>query len=252
MTRYLELIGYMSYAQLRAEVARYYIGFIWWVLEPVLYLAAFYLVFGVALQRGGEGYLPFLLTGLVVWKWFGSTVQMAATAIRANAGLIKQVYLPKFVFPCVVIVSNLFKFSLVFALLLAVLWAMGHVPNLAWFSLPVIMLSQLLLIAGVSLLVAALVPFLPDLKLVIDNGLILMLFLSGVFFEISSIPDSVRQFFWLNPMAVVIEAYRAVLLGAQWPYWPALAAVLIGSAVLVYVSLRVLSRFDRTYAKVLL
>ena len=108
-----QLISYKVYAELRSEIARAYLGILWWVIEPVLYMLAFYVVFAVVMQRGGEGYIVVLLTGLVAWKWFDATVRSGANAISANQGLMQQVYVPKYIFPAIVILTNLIKFVIV-------------------------------------------------------------------------------------------------------------------------------------------
>ncbi len=225
MRHYLELIGYKAYAELRAEAARAYLGFLWWIMEPVLYMAVFYVVFGVLFQRGGEDFAPFLLCGLVVWKWFDSTVRSGANAISSNAGLMRQVYLPKFVFPSIVILVNTVKFLVVMGLLLLFLQVYGLPIFTSWLALPLLFATQMLLIAAVTLLAAAVIPFLPDLKLLIDNGLTLLFFLSGVFFGLDTIPEGLRPYFSLNPMATLIDGYRKVLLHGLWPDWHSLATV---------------------------
>ena len=70
--QHLELVWYKAYADLRAEAARAYLGVLWWVLEPLLYICVFYVVFGILLDRGGQGFVSFMLCGLVVWRWFSS------------------------------------------------------------------------------------------------------------------------------------------------------------------------------------
>ena len=65
---YKEILLYGVYSDLRTEVARRFLGFLWWIIDPVLYMAAFYVVFALALRQGGEDYAPFLLIGMVVWN----------------------------------------------------------------------------------------------------------------------------------------------------------------------------------------
>ena len=84
---------------LRAEAAQNLMGMLWWVLEPLLYLLAFYLIFEVFLERGGPGFVGFLLCGLVFWRWFDASLNRSSAALLANGRLINQIYLPKWVFP---------------------------------------------------------------------------------------------------------------------------------------------------------
>ncbi len=127
--RYLELIVYKAIADLRAEAARTYIGMVWWVLDPIIFMGIFYVVFVVLLRGGTPHYVQFLLVGLVPWRWFQTTLMHGAGAIADGEGLMRQVYLPKMVFPLVVVLTDLFKFLVVLALVLLFLWSSGFPPT---------------------------------------------------------------------------------------------------------------------------
>lgn len=249
MRHYIELIWFKACADLRAEASRAYLGMIWWVLEPVLYMVVFYVVFGVLLQRGGEDFIAFLLCGLVTWRWFGGSIVRGANSIPGNARLTSQVYLPKYLFPAIVVTTNTIKFLIVFALLLLYLGIAGVDWGWAWTALPLVLAVQLLFVTACAALLAAVVPFIPDLMALIDKGLALMFFMSGIFYDINRFPESVRVYFQLNPMAVLIENYRAVLLHDAWPDWQDLALVLLVSLLGLSAALYLLVRFDRVYPK---
>src|SRR5690606_30654712 len=70
----IELILFSTHAELRAERSRSYLGLIWWIAEPAMMMAAFWLVFDVILNTGGPDYLPFLLVGLTFWQWMKSCI----------------------------------------------------------------------------------------------------------------------------------------------------------------------------------
>ncbi len=84
---YWDLLFYKALADLRSEARRYYIAYLWWVIEPVLEMLVFYLVFAGLLKRGGPNFVQFLLVGLVVWKWFEITVKHCGFAIINSSGL---------------------------------------------------------------------------------------------------------------------------------------------------------------------
>ncbi len=249
---YLDLIFYKVYAELRAEASRAYLGLLWWVLEPVLYMAAFYVVFGVIFQRGGEDFVVYLLCGLVPWKWFDASVKQASNSIGANRALMQQVYLPKLVFPTVVVLSNSVKFLVVLLLLLGFLVVYGVPLQPTWLALPAVVLTQLLVIVAVGTALAAVVPFFPDLKIIIANGLMLLLFLSGIFFTAADVPESLRFYFFMNPMAVLIDAYRAVLIEGAWPDFGRMGVVAVCSVIVLGWVWRMFMRFDRVYPKVVI
>ncbi|HEX4299990.1 MAG TPA: ABC transporter permease [Gammaproteobacteria bacterium] len=248
---YIELIWYKGMADLHAEAARAYVGFIWWVLEPLLYMAAFYVAFGMGLRGPGGGVVALsLLCGLVPWKWFASSVQNGSDIIQANSGLIMQVYLPKYVLPGMVMVTNGIKFLIILGLLMLAM-AVTHGASPAWLALPVVVLVEMLLALALSTLAAAIVPLLPDLDLVISNGLIVMMFMSGIFSDVDRLPPTLARVLALNPMVHVIRAFRAVLLEKRWPDWMALGGVALFSLVVYGLALALMRRYDRIYPKLL-
>jgi len=227
-------------------------GILWWVVEPIVYMLTFYLVFSVGLRMGGEGFVPFLLCGLVAWKWFASTVQVGANAIGEARGLMNQVYFHKRLLIGMLLTANLLKASVVFLILFLALAAMGYEPTMTWLAFPLCALIQLILMCGLVSIFASIVPFVPDLRLLIDNGITIMFFASGIFFDISERAPDVQNLLYLNPMAVLITEYRAILMQDQWPNGPALAWVTLLGLALCGVGYALLNRNDRTFPKVIL
>lgn len=249
LSRFVELVVFRAYSDLRSEVARVSLGVAWWIVEPLLYLSVFYIVFGVVFQRGGEGFIYFLLAGLFVWRWFDSSVRAASVSILNNGALIRQVVVPKFFFPAVAVLVSLFKFFIVFTLFLLFMAFVHGEPTIRWLALPAVVGVQLLFTIGVAGILAALVPFLPDLKIIIDNLLTLWFFMSGVFFDISDVQGVFGQLLALNPMAQIISAYRIILLTDAWPDWWSLGIVVITSLLALLVSAWYYKKYDHLYSK---
>jgi len=245
------LILYKAVAELKAEAARTYLSFLWWVLEPLMTMAIFYLVFGLFLQSGRKDFVPFLLIGLIFWNGFSNTVLHGASALLDNGPLMLQTYIPKWVFPLIVVVMDGIKFALVFVLLLLYLWLYGFRPTWSYLALIPLLGIWMTWTVAATLLAAALVPFLPDLRLLIASLLQLMFFASGVFFAADAIPESYRAWFYANPMAALITAFRAVLMEGTWPMWSNLWPVVLESGGLLVVAVLMLWRWDRLYPKLI-
>ncbi len=243
------LILYKALADLRAEATKTYIGSLWWILDPIIFMVIFYVVFGLLLKRGTENYVPFLLIGLVSWRWFQNTISHSATAILGGRNLMRQVYIPKIIFPLVIILEDLFKFGLVLGVLLIYLWLSGFKPGICYLGLPFLLTAQFFLTLGLTLLVSAVVPFAPDLKFLVEHSLHILFYFSGIFFSGTTIQEHYKHYFYLNPMANIIEAYRDILMYREWPNW--LALILITALGLSITGLAYwwLSRNDHLYPK---
>lgn len=249
MRRNLDLVIYKTYADLKAEAARTYVNYLWWIIDPLVSLGIYYIVFAVLFQRGGPGYIFELLVGLVIWRWYAEAVSHGSGTILGGRGLMAQVYLPKWIFPIVCLLTDSTKFALIFVLLLGALLIAGYDAGLAWLSLPLLLVIQLTFIAAVSTLLASLVPFLPDLRVVISNLLMLQMFLSGVFFRADTISEKYHDLFFLNPMARLLNEYRVVLLDNNWPDFSALLYIGLFSSALLGSALLLVSRLDKQYPR---
>ncbi len=249
--KYVELILYRTYADLKAEAARGYLGMLWWIIEPLLYLGMFSFFFIAIRQQPGGKVVSFLLVGLVVWKWFASGLPACARSIEGGVNLMRQVYLPKYVFPWVAALSNTFKFLIILLLLLAYLLVTGVAPTTAWLSLPLLVAVQFFFLLGLAGLLAAVVPFIPDLNQIINNMLMPLFFLSGVIFDIKNIPQPYRAYAYLNPLAVIIADFRTVLIDGEMPGWTGLACIFALACVVWVAACALMRRFDRVYPKVL-
>jgi lipopolysaccharide transport system permease protein len=105
---------------------------------------------------------------------------------------------------------------------------------------------------ALTYLLAAIIPFLPDLKYLVQTILRLVFFLTGIFFDGSKIPEQYQPYFYANPMATLIEDYRNVLMHNLWPDWNALAIICLFSAIGVYVASGLIRRFDYIYPRVIM
>lgn len=245
----IELIRFSTYAELRAERSRSYLGLVWWVAEPAMMMAAFWLVFDVILQTGGPDFLPFLLVGLTVWQWMKSCITHGGHAIWTNLGLIRQARLPVLVFPFVQMLADTIKFLYIFVLLLVILWLMGYAPGMPYLALPVVFAITLLFSAGVGFIVAAVVPLVPDLRFVIEQVLTVVMFLSGVVFALDAVPSPLREIIALNPVATLLDAARGILMHGQWPDWIALGKVALISAATCLAGMAIVLKLSPRYPK---
>jgi len=218
-----------------------------------MYMMVFYVVFGLVLRRGNSPeFVPFLLTGLVAWQWMKGCLTHGMQALLTYRSLMQRVYLPKIIFPIILIFVDTFKFLLVFTLLLVFLWFSNYPPNIYYLALPIILLVELLFIMAITFLMAAIIPFLPDIRFVTENILHAVFFLTGIFFQAHAVPEEYRFYFYLNPMANLIEDYRNILLYNAPPDWSALFVIALISMLGIAFSLRLIQRFDYIYPKITL
>jgi lipopolysaccharide transport system permease protein len=127
----------------------------------------------------------------------------------------------------------------------------GHPPTAAYAALPLLLLLQGLVNAVASLAVAAVMPYFPDARITVDAVLRSLMLVSGIFFPIEQLPPSYHFYFYLNPLAILIESYRDVLLHGAWPVWPRLGLMGGAAAAGLVLVLAFYRRIDLSVVKVI-
>ncbi|HXQ21353.1 MAG TPA: hypothetical protein VN812_06745 [Candidatus Acidoferrales bacterium] len=247
--RWVQIVLYKAFAELRFDAERYYIGYLWWVVEPIIEMAVYYVVFAELLHRFTEDFVAFLLCGLVAWRWFSATLLKGSTAIVTNQALAAQVFVPKVLFPLITIVVNTVRFTIVLVLLMVFLNLRGMSITWWYMVIPPLMVVQLLFVAAATILAAAVVPFLPSLEVVLDTGLKIGVFLSGVFFDVGTLDASWRWWLSLNPMVPLLEAWRNVLMYHRAPQWGVLAIIAAASVPGILAGRAIIRRYEYVYPK---
>ena len=131
ISKYVNILIYRSAAELRSEGTRTYIGYLWWILEPLMSLVVYYVAFEYFLHRGTENFALFLFIGIIIYRFFAGTVTRSAGSIISGQGLMQLVYLHKSIFPLTVVLVNLAKFLITFLLAVFVCWLYGMAPTWA-------------------------------------------------------------------------------------------------------------------------
>lgn len=250
LRHYLSLVDTMARLSLKADASRYFFGYIWWILEPLLYVAVFYVVFERILQSRQEGFLVFLMCGKLTFIWFSKSLNQAARSIVNGKGLIGKVSVPKSLFPLAVIQEGLYKQATVFVLLFAVVLGSGYPITVSWgWLLPVVVVNYLLIVAC-SLVAAYLVCLAFDFHVIVSMGTIFLLFVSGIFWDPRGLPDPgvTDLVLTVNPLAFLIDAYRQVLMAGLAPDGWHLLAIAVGCVVVICLMLQFMRQTDQYLA----
>ncbi|MBI3800889.1 MAG: hypothetical protein HY268_28430 [Deltaproteobacteria bacterium] len=140
-----------------------FLGYLWWLLDPLLGVVIYYFIVVVVFHRGGEDYGMSLVIGMMVWRWLSSTLSSAAKSIVIQAGIITQVYLPKLIFPIGATLTHLFHFGFGLLIIAIFLVSFRIFPGMALLWLPYITLIQLLFLMALASVIAYICVFARDL-----------------------------------------------------------------------------------------
>jgi len=214
LTQYFRLVHVQARLALKADASRYYLGYIWWILEPLLFVGVFYFVFDVILDSGRADFLVFLMCGKLPFMWFSKSVNAAGNAIVGNASLIGKIDVPKSMFPLGRIHEGAYRQLTVFALLLVFLLFNGYAPTWNWLWIVPVALLEYVVIVACGFIAAIIVCFFRDFSLLISIGMLFLMFASGLFWDPRMLPDPEmgQMILTYNPIAFLLDAYRQALM----------------------------------------
>ncbi|MGM8227458.1 ABC transporter permease [Cellvibrio sp. ARAG 10.3] len=210
---FIVLVDTKAKMSLKAETSKLYLSFLWWILEPILFVLAFYFVFSVLLGNRQENFILFLMCAKIPYMWFSKAVTSASGSIVANTGIISQIDIPKAIFPYASIQISLYKEIPVFFLLFAMCVYYGYMPSLEWLWLIPLFIVMYLMIVTFGLLTAVLVCYADDVRMLINMAMLFLMFTSGIFFEIETIREPLQSYLLIfNPLAFVCDGFRKILM----------------------------------------
>jgi len=214
--RYRALISSLVARELTARYRGSVLGFVWSFINPLLLLVIYTVVFTVVLPGTHpdnlEPYAIFMFCGILPWTWFSASLLESSNVLVSNGNLIRKVLFPAEVLPIVTVLAGLVHFCLGLPILAAFL-VYYRVPvsptDLLW--LPVIIAIQLVLTAGLALLVSVLTAHFRDVRDLVANLLTLWFFATPIIYPLAQAPESVRRVLLLNPFTHLASAYQEVL-----------------------------------------
>lgn len=200
------------------------LGWAWMVLLPLVMLAVYTFIFGVVFGQTWRDRPPvpfqfpmLYFSGLILFGFFTACLNRAPNLMRENATYLRQIVFPVHVFVPVVMGAEGVKLLVGLALLLLAYLPLLGLPPVAAISYPVTVAGLFLFTAGIAWAIAAIAVFVRDLVQAMQPVTMLLMFLSPMFYPLSSIPEGIRFAFYINPLAFPLEATRNALFFGEWP-----------------------------------
>lgn len=251
--RYLSLSDTLARMRMKSQANKLALSYLWWIIEPLLFVSLFYLLFELILRRGEENFFSFMIVGKIVYLWFSKSVTTASSSLIANKGILSQRAIPKWVFPIASVQECTYKSIIALLLLFFVLIINDVTPSLYWLQIIPITLIFYFFIISVSLFSSILVSIARDFTNLINIGMLGLMFASGIFWDINTVQNGlVRELVLnLNPLASIIYMYRVSLLEHQIIDLYLIIPVLVFSIIILVTSLYIFSAFNNKMTRLI-
>lgn len=250
---YRELLLAWTMREIRVRYKQSLLGAAWAILQPLSLMVIYTIVFSFFIRVPSDEipYPLFSYTALLPWTFFAACLSYGVPSLINNMNLVTKVYFPREIFPLGSICASFIDF-LVASLLYVGMLIYYHAPiGFVWVWLPAILFGQILLSAGVVLLASAVNVFYRDVRFVIPLAIQLWLYSSPVIYPVSIVPEQFRFVYMLNPMAGLIDGYRAVLLRGEMPNLQYLGIALAISALVFGAGYTFFKRVEMDFADVI-
>jgi lipopolysaccharide transport system permease protein len=245
-----ELVYFFVWRDFKVRYKQTIIGAAWAVLQPVLTMVIFTLIFGYFAKMPSDGvpYPVFAFTALLPWTYFAQAITRSGTSLVGDSNLIKKVYFPRLIIPLAAVVSPLLDLLVSFLVLLAMMIWYGISPTSGVVALPVFLVLALSTALGVSLWLAPLNAKYRDVGHTIPFLIQLWMYASPVVYSVKLVPEKWRLLYGLNPMAGVIEGFRWALLGTDRPAFHTITISAFAILVLLASGIVFFKRMERSFA----
>jgi ABC-type polysaccharide/polyol phosphate export permease len=250
--QYRELLRSLVVRNLKVKYQRSVLGFIWTLLNPLIVASVLIAVFSYIVRIPLRDYWAFLLSGYFVWNFFQQLLSAGTSVLQEHARLRRSVAFPTEMLIFGAALSRFIEFAIELALALAILVIFHHgtIP-LAFTLLPVLFVLQMLVAVGLVMIVATLSVFYWDIQHMVPIALLMLFYLSPVFYPVTFVPDELRQLFLFNPIAGLLTLYQMVLYSGTLP---PLSLIALMSAVALAIALTgyvIFNRHKSLFAEIL-
>ncbi|MEH7383242.1 ABC transporter permease [Bacillus sp. JJ1533] len=214
------LIIRLSFFEIKSSNSDNYLGILWEILNPTIQIMIFWFVFGFGI-RGGQDvgnipFLPWLLSGIVVWFFINQSLLQGSRAIYSRINIISKLNFPISVTPTFVIVSHFYHHIILVGIIMAILYFYGFSVSIYILQLPYFTIATFAILISLSLITSTLATIVRDVQMVVQSIVRVLLYLTPILWTVEKLPEFIQIIMKINPFYYIVEGYRASLLGLDW------------------------------------
>ena len=249
---YRELLFVLTMRDIKVRYKQTVLGFSWAIIQPAMMMVVFSVFFGglAKMPSDGHPYPLFVYSGLLPWTFFQTAVGSASSSLLNSSHLVTKVYFPRLMIPLSAIGSGLADFLIATMVLFVLMAIYGGTFGLSLLLAPFLILGVVFIALGVGTFLAALTVSYRDFRYVVPFMLQFWMFATPVIYPASLVPEKWRMLLYLNPMAGMVEGFRAAFLGSALDLG-AVALSLATSALIFAAGVAYFEKVERRFADII-
>jgi lipopolysaccharide transport system permease protein len=252
LKQYRDLFYFMVWREIKVLYAQTILGFSWAILQPLIQIIIFTIVFGKVAKLSTDGipYFLFSSVAIIPWTYMSQAITQSSQSLVQGQHMLGKVYFPRLIFPLTPVLARLIDFGISILIILVVVIYYRVMPTWNLIFLPLFIIFMMAVPAGIGMWLSALAIRFRDVKHAMPFVIRMLIYTAPIVYSASSIPDTYRFIYSLNPIVGVIEGYRACLLGTPMP-WLFILPGLFTAITLLLGGALYFSRMERVFVDVI-
>ncbi len=232
LKEYRDLFYFLVWRDIKALYAQTIMGFSWAILQPIIQIVIFTIIFGkvAKLPTDGIPYFLFSTLAIIPWTYMSDAMSGSSQSLVTNSGMLGKIYVPRLIFPITPVLSKLLNFLISVIIIIGVLLYYRITPTWNLLLFTFFILLMMCIPAAIGLWLSSLAIRFRDVKFALPFVIRMLMYSAPIVYSASSIPEKYRIIYSLNPIVGVVEGFRACLLGTSMPWLyicPGVVTVLI-------------------------
>jgi len=252
LKEYRDLFYFLVWRDIKVLYAQTILGFLWAILQPLVQIVIFTIIFGKVAKISTDGipYILFSTVAIIPWTYMSQSMAQSSQSLVQGQNMLGKVYFPRLIFPMTPVLAKLIDFGISILIILAVAIYYRVLPTWNLLLFPVFLALMMSISLGTGMWLSAMAIRFRDVKHAMPFAVRMLMYTAPIVYSASSIPEKYRIIYSLNPIVAVIEGFRACFLGTPvpWPYiWPGIitAGILLVSGAFYF------KRMERVFVDVI-
>lgn len=249
LKNYQEFLKSNVKKDIRGKYKGSFLGVLWSFINPLLSVLVYAIVFPYIMRVKVDNYLIYLITGVIPWTFFTSSINMGMISVLSNADIIKKVYFPRIILPISTVTSCLVNFliSCIIILLFCLGSGLGISLHILW--LPLVILIQYVMLLGFTFILSAIEMYMRDIEHIVNFVLSMAFYVTPILYTPDLVPARLSWVLNINPMAYLVNAYRSIFFYQEAPNIIGLGVVAIFSVVIFIIGYFIFEKLQRGFAE---
>jgi lipopolysaccharide transport system permease protein len=216
LENYRDLVTVLVQKELKVRYGNKSLGYLWSIANPLAAALVYYFAFSIIFKVKTPDYPLVIISGIFPWQWIGNSIGSAPNMFIANSSIIKKVSFPTALIPLCTVLNHMIHFIMSIPVILAFMIFYHKSPTLVWlYGFPILLVIQLALTYGMSLILASINLFFRDLERLTGIVMNFVFYFTPVIFTMDRLPPKIRQFLSLNPFSNLVAAWRQLIMNGS-------------------------------------